>query len=239
MAMVQQLVENLHPGPIDESLLFLQTKHCSEAVWHDLPERVLQIRRTTTIGHATPTDPRLLGYLEQAGFLGVAKLAFIQVDWHLISALVERWRPETHTFHFPTEDATITLQDVEILLGLPVDGRPVTGYSAGKWSSLCKELLGVVPPKDKLNGQQLSIEWLHDHLPSLEAEANDLTIQRHAHAYILGLMAGIVFPNKTNRSVHLMFLPLLRDLVAAGQFSWGSACLSWLYQELSCNRLLL
>ena len=53
MAMVQQLVENLHPGPIDESLLFLQTKHCSEAAWHDLPERVLQIRRTTTIGHAT------------------------------------------------------------------------------------------------------------------------------------------------------------------------------------------
>ena len=29
-----------------------------------------------------------------------------------------------------------------------------------------------------------------------------------------------------------MFLPLLHDFEAAGRYSWGSACLAWLYRQL-------
>ena len=29
-----------------------------------------------------------------------------------------------------------------------------------------------------------------------------------------------------------MFLPLLQNFKAAGHYSWGSACLEWLYQQL-------
>jgi len=39
-----------------------------------------------------------------------------------LTALVDRWRPETHTFHLPVGEMTITLEDVAMILGLPIRG---------------------------------------------------------------------------------------------------------------------
>ena len=47
------------------------------------------------------------------------------LDRSLLTALVDRWRPETHTFHLPCGEMAPTLQDVTYLLGLPVAGDPV------------------------------------------------------------------------------------------------------------------
>ncbi|KAL0284989.1 UNVERIFIED_CONTAM: Serine/threonine-protein phosphatase 7 long form [Sesamum radiatum] len=57
------------------------------------------------------------------GFLGVLQCGHIEIDQHLITALVERWRPETHTFHFPIGEATVTLQDIAIIWALPLQGN--------------------------------------------------------------------------------------------------------------------
>ena len=43
-------------------------------------------------------------------------------DRSLLSCLVDRWRPEMHTFHFPWGEMAPTLQDVAFLLGLPLAG---------------------------------------------------------------------------------------------------------------------
>ena len=68
------------------------------------------------------------------------------MDHTLITSLVERWRPETHTFHLPHGKMGITLQDIEVMLGVPVDGLPVTGGVKLDWPRLCLELLGHLPP---------------------------------------------------------------------------------------------
>ena len=44
-------------------------------------------------------------------------------DYGLVCALLDRWHPETHTFHFPWGEMMLTLQDVALLLGLPCAGR--------------------------------------------------------------------------------------------------------------------
>ncbi|RYQ90074.1 hypothetical protein Ahy_B09g096358 isoform A [Arachis hypogaea] len=47
----------------------------------------------------------------------------------LLAALVERWRPETHTFVLPVGEVTVTLEDVAHIFGLPIDGEPVSGWT--------------------------------------------------------------------------------------------------------------
>ena len=82
------------------------------------------------------------------------------IDWLLITCLVERLRPETHTFHVPVGEMTITLQDIAIILGLRIDGPTITGTCVLDVAKLCGELLSVTPPVDALRGSAISIQWL-------------------------------------------------------------------------------
>ena len=53
------------------------------------------------------------------------KAACFQFDMSLLAALLDHWRPETHTFHLTVGEMTPTLQDVAMLLGLPWAGLAV------------------------------------------------------------------------------------------------------------------
>ena len=78
-------------------------------------------------------DIRIQPYVIRSGFYGIYRLGHIAIDWPLITSLVERWRPKTHTFHVPVGEMTITLQDVAILLGLRIHGPAVTGTCSSMW----------------------------------------------------------------------------------------------------------
>ncbi|KAH1122151.1 hypothetical protein J1N35_005311 [Gossypium stocksii] len=68
-------------------------------------------------------------YLQDVRFLHVSRmLESCKLDHTLISMLVERWRLKTHIFHLPCSKCTTTLKDIDLQLGLPVDG-PVVGVS--------------------------------------------------------------------------------------------------------------
>ena len=75
-------------------------------------------------------DERYVPYLQQAGLLDLARVVnagLPPLDPCLLTAMVDRWRPETHTFHLPCREMTITLQDTAMILGLPIEGLPVIG----------------------------------------------------------------------------------------------------------------
>ena len=51
--------------------------------------------------------------------------ALMKLDRSLLSDLVDRWRPETHTFHLSCGEMAPTLQNVAMLLGLSITGDAV------------------------------------------------------------------------------------------------------------------
>ncbi|QHO54387.1 uncharacterized protein DS421_2g56320 [Arachis hypogaea] len=75
--------------------------------------------------HGMMLDDRIVLYLQMAGLYHLARLneSWFWLDKLLVSAFVERWRPETHTFHMPFGECTIILQDVAYHLGLLIDGQ--------------------------------------------------------------------------------------------------------------------
>ncbi|KAH1031148.1 hypothetical protein J1N35_043322 [Gossypium stocksii] len=85
-------------------------------------------------------------YLREKNFWHVANICrWCKLDPKLISAFVERWRPNMHTFHLPCGECTITLEDVQLQLGLPVDGSVFTRSAQSvDWGAICYDLLGAI-----------------------------------------------------------------------------------------------
>ena len=144
------------------------------------------------------------------------------IDWPLITSLVERWRLETHTFHVPVGEMTITLQDVAIILGLRIHGPAVTDTCVFDVAVLCEELLCVIPPADAIREATISLWWLCSQLSTSPPDAG----------FILALIGSFLFADKKGVNVPMCFLPLLRDLTHTTTYSWDGAVLTHTYLEL-------
>uniref|UniRef100_A0A8I6WD77 Aminotransferase-like plant mobile domain-containing protein n=1 Tax=Hordeum vulgare subsp. vulgare TaxID=112509 RepID=A0A8I6WD77_HORVV len=71
---------------------------------------------------------RYTPYIEMTGLLSFIQLvsrSTSNLNDAAISALTDRWRPETHSFHLRTEEMTMTLEDVSMNTALPIEGKPL------------------------------------------------------------------------------------------------------------------
>ncbi|XP_020194346.2 uncharacterized protein [Aegilops tauschii subsp. strangulata] len=88
----------------------------------------LKVRYHGVSGRAMPYDERYTPYIQQAGLLPWIQLvsrSTPNLNAPLVSSLADRWRPETHSFHLQTREMTVTLEDVALITGLPIDGKPL------------------------------------------------------------------------------------------------------------------
>nr|XP_027186085.1 protein MAIN-LIKE 2-like [Cicer arietinum] len=174
----------------------------------------------------------ILPYLQEADFGEVVKLENYKLNVGLITAMVERWRPETHTFHLPVGECTITLEDVYYILGLNVSGFSVSCSNFVNVKEICQDYLGVIPPQGATKGNSIKLKWLKDRFDDVGENASVLEKQASCRAYILRMIGVLLMPDKSNNLVHLKYLSLLGDLQKASQYSWGSVVLASLYREL-------
>ncbi|XP_040944274.1 protein MAINTENANCE OF MERISTEMS-like [Gossypium hirsutum] len=177
-------------------------RHISDAANNTDSYRLLRGR--TSVWKTAP-DARLMPYLEQAGFGSAALIRSSDVRYDLIFAL----------------------------LRLPIDGSLVTGVSSfTDPAALCYELLGDSPGDGEKNFTGLQFTWLKAKFGQLSATATEGELMCAARAYIMYIVGGVIMSDANNDKVHLMYLPLLADLSTVSSYSWGSAVLAMLYQEL-------
>ncbi|KAK9058489.1 hypothetical protein SSX86_023331 [Deinandra increscens subsp. villosa] len=239
----------IYPGPRNDELLFLGTRHRAYHLYYseNFTDRPLKARRCDQnfwkflikkiTQHRFPA--KLMEYLKKAGFSGVLQCYYDKIDQHLVTSLVERWRPETHTFHFPFGEATVTLEDVQMLWGLPFGDEVISGtnyrWSQPKKQQICEHLLGLTleDPED-LTKNTLKMSTLLKKIENSwpRNDAADEECLKMARCIILHLIGGTILPDHSSSTVYFYHLQHLENLDQCGQLSWGSAALANLYKEL-------
>ncbi|XP_070035583.1 protein MAIN-LIKE 2-like [Nicotiana tomentosiformis] len=157
------------------------------------------------------------------GFYWIIEIDRLQFDWPLITAMIEQWRLKTHTFYLPIGEATITLQDVEVLFGFPVD----------EWLSATRKLLGIIRERNTyiccrgsqvsslrstaMNGaSRLQLSPVRQHMVVLHAEITDdlsvKAIERQMRLLLFMVFGGIIFPNTWGNLVSLQSLHHMEQL---------------------------
>ncbi|KAL7185237.1 hypothetical protein ACSBR2_027211 [Camellia fascicularis] len=221
-----------NPGPIDDSVLYDQDKHVSSAVWEGQERGALRCHEHTSKLDQWTLTSKQVELVKKAGFDYLRLIPAISLDNPLISALVERWRRETNTFHFTVGEMTVTLEDVAYLLGLAVDGEPVIGVTYTTCEVVCVKYLGKAPDSGYTSGGMVKLSWLKETFARCPEDAPIEDIERCTRAYLLYLVGSTIFSTTTGNKVPVMYLPLFENFDQAGKYAWGAAALSFLYRAL-------
>ncbi|XP_075087796.1 serine/threonine-protein phosphatase 7 long form homolog [Nicotiana tabacum] len=171
-----------------------------------------------------PLHPCIVRRLQGMGFYRIIEIGRFQFDWASIIAMIERWRSEAHTFHLPIGEATITLEDVEVLFGQPVDGilvdypHALRDYTRVDYLHMLQRLTGFQPAEPTVlsGSSRLQLTQVRQHLVAMDAEITDDSppeyIDQHTRLLLLIMFGGILFPNTSRNLVSLRFLYHLERL---------------------------
>ena len=205
-----------------------------------------------------PDDARLATIVEQAGLSPLLHCCYDQLDGGLLGALVERWHPETSSFHLPVGEMTITLDDVVSLTHLKTDGvffSPASLRSEDAWPHL-RDLLGMTEYDAKkevfteCKGPSVRFDTLtaicEARLPPVPVDGDAAVSEEDAvglliagRAYLMRFLGLLMFPDKSGNKVLASYLLVVdtQDLSRVSRFAWARVLLAYLYLQLgeSCQ----
>ncbi|KAL0380733.1 UNVERIFIED_CONTAM: protein MAINTENANCE OF MERISTEMS [Sesamum angustifolium] len=95
---------------------------------------------------------------------------------------------------------------------------------------------GFAPEEGALKGSRLQVKAIIHHISRVHItpDTPHLTVVQYARVVALLLLGGKMCPDSSGYLVSLLYLAKLENIVAARNYSWGSAVLAFLYREL-CN----
>lgn len=122
------------------------------------------------------------------------------LEWSLVTTLVERWRPETHSFYFSGGTIIVTLQDMAVITGLSVDEDLITGVegTVEYYTSLCLDLLGSVPDMEPISSSVVKHDWFRDDMHIIPDGAGPEVHLRYVRAYNLMMLGSSLVPDTSD-----------------------------------------
>ncbi|WOH04457.1 hypothetical protein DCAR_0623866 [Daucus carota subsp. sativus] len=229
-------MEDILPGPVSQEVILDNSYHVSDAVWAGVDRGPLECfcgnrsMRSWFLSDAQKEILHAIGF----GVFANPRL-ILQTDARLVSALVERWRPETNTFFMRQGEMTVTLEDVGYILGLPIHGRSLVGDAIDNQKDFFQrnwfEELSTadVDPAHTRGGVRYT--WLFETYGA-DPGPDPERILIHTQAYLFVVVGAVLFPTTSRNMVHPRYLRHLRRLREIPTWSWGSAVLSYLYRGL-------
>ncbi|KAJ4917709.1 Plant mobile domain protein family [Raphanus sativus] len=167
---------------------------------------------------------------QKAGILEAVAASTLKIckEPDLVMGIAERWCPDTNTFVFPLGEATITLEDVMVLLGFSVLGSPVftTLDGSGKRTKEKLEKERVVLQK----GQGRMVTQAGWMMRFMDNSGDDDEIE---HAAFLALwLSYFVFPSRYYQINEAVF-PVAVHLSRGTKIALAPAVLAHLYADLT------
>ena len=182
-------------------------------------------RKMTKFGRPAP---EIEGLVASNGLSSLITCSLDTGDRGLMSAFVEHWHKETSSFHLPVGEVTITLDNVTLLLHLPVVGafHSFELLHVNDVVDMLVELLKVSTAEVRAemiwcHGSYARLSWLRD-LYQMKIEAYEWIVAMWA--YLLHLLGCTLFANKSVILVHVVFLDALCYLTQSRGYAWGRCC---------------
>ncbi|XP_019094640.1 PREDICTED: uncharacterized protein LOC104758384 isoform X1 [Camelina sativa] len=164
---------------------------------------------------------------KKAGIFDAIKASTYKISKNtsLILSVTEKWCPETKSFVFPWGEATITLEDVMVLLGFSVLGSPIFAPLKSSEMRDAVEKLDKARFESRCRDSYVSVKsWIS----SFSGSGG----QMEHEAFLVLWLSLFVFPSTARRSVSKYVTSIAVRLARGERIALAPVVLSILYRDL-------
>ncbi|XP_012854148.1 PREDICTED: serine/threonine-protein phosphatase 7 long form homolog [Erythranthe guttata] len=225
-----KLIGETPGGPKYPHLIPSFGAHVAYDIWEGKGRHMLKLRSHAKSTWPGPNDYYSVSLLESTGLYHLRYCSLPHHNNPLIEAFIERWQPDTNSFHMPFGEMTITLHDVHYIMHLRVSGkRPNVWIDKADAIYAGARAFGVEPrDMEKWYGGGSRL----DDLDRMYGDDSSFASEFQVRAYIAYLLGKLLFVDKSESKVKADFFPLLEQIDMISDYSWGSATLAYLYRQL-------
>ncbi|CAN0899735.1 Protein MAIN-LIKE 2 [Linum grandiflorum] len=168
-------------------------------------------------------------FVQSSGLYHLGTCMTAPLDTPLLQAFIERWEPDTNTFHMPFGEMTVTLHDVWYILRVPICGTPLLADPDICSADIVAAFLGYQTSEGS------KVPWMKSgavHVRGLIARAASMGDVDAAKMWLFCLLGSSLFVDKTSDRVRVQLVEFIRVTDQITKYAWGTATLAWLYLQL-------